>query len=510
MSKPISTVLETLYPQGENIVIALTYPVGAAADKVEKYLKNEIEKKNYNVHTIRISERIESGQYGQIPKREKTLQDKGNYLRQKHKLNYYLALKVIEEIKAKRGTQKKQAFIIRSLKTPEEVELLRAVYGSGFFLIGINTPIHERLKNLQLDGEDKNGIQDSIHRDENEDHDYGQRLSETYELSDFFIDTEYKKNYPIENQVTRFVRIIFGNLFVTPTPAEHAMFMAYGASYRSADMARQVGACITNTNHDIIALGTNEVPVYGGGCYWPDPSMGEPTELDIRDWSKGFDPNDNEKGSISRDLSQRLIVLLKDLEKNDLLEGDLFSSISTDKLETLFSKFFIRSIRHLTEFGRTVHAEMSALMFCATNGIATRGATLYATTFPCHNCARHIIASGIRKVVYIEPYLKSKATDLHSDSIYYTHMSTGEQATENADKNDNKLKVVPFFGMGPRRYGEFFAMRMQTGKRLERKIDGTPVAYDDDNLKSLRVPLTPNDYKARETLALSQLPKTRK
>jgi hypothetical protein len=30
---------------------------------------------------------------------------------------------------------------------------------------------------------------------------------------------------------------------------------------------------------------------------------------------------------------------------------------------------------------------------------STLGATLFSTTFPCHNCAKHIIASGIRRVV---------------------------------------------------------------------------------------------------------------
>ena len=42
---------------------------------------------------------------------------------------------------------------------------------------------------------------------------------------------------------------------------------------------------------------------------------------------------------------------------------------------------------------------------------------MYATTFPCHHCARHIVAAGIDKVVYIEPYSKSLAFELHHDAI---------------------------------------------------------------------------------------------
>ena len=46
----------------------------------------------------------------------------------------------------------------------------------------------------------------------------------------------------------------------------------------------------------------------------------------------------------------------------------------------------------------TAHAEMEALLSCARSGVSTRGATLYSTTFPCHNCAKHIIAAGVARV----------------------------------------------------------------------------------------------------------------
>ncbi len=71
----------------------------------------------------------------------------------------------------------------------------------------------------------------------------------------------------------------------------------------------------------------------------------------------------------------------------------------------------------ITEYGRVVHAEMEALLSCARSNANTRGATLYSTTFPCHNCAKHIVAAGIVRVVYIEPYPKSKAAEFHDDAI---------------------------------------------------------------------------------------------
>jgi deoxycytidylate deaminase len=72
---------------------------------------------------------------------------------------------------------------------------------------------------------------------------------------------------------------------------------------------------------------------------------------------------------------------------------------------------------NVIEFGRAVHAEMAALMDSARRGVPVKNATLYCTTFPCHLCARHIVAAGIRRVVYIEPYPKSLAAQLYPDSI---------------------------------------------------------------------------------------------
>jgi dCMP deaminase len=45
-----------------------------------------------------------------------------------------------------------------------------------------------------------------------------------------------------------------------------------------------------------------------------------------------------------------------------------------------------------------VHAEQNAIYNCMTHDM--RGATIYATQFPCHICAQAIIQVGLRRVVY--------------------------------------------------------------------------------------------------------------
>jgi len=64
-------------------------------------------------------------------------------------------------------------------------------------------------------------------------------------------------------------------------------------------------------------------------------------------------------------------------------------------------------------------------------------------------CARHLIASGLVKVVYIEPYPKSLAKELYEASIRLDYEpASAEPAVE----------FIPFTGVAPRRYLQLFEM----------------------------------------------------
>ena len=60
------------------------------------------------------------------------------------------------------------------------------------------------------------------------------------------------------------------------------------------------------------------------------------------------------------------------------------------------------------ETGRTkpyvLHAEANAITKVAKSGNSSDGATLYVTASPCIECAKLIIQSGIRRVVYCDAY----------------------------------------------------------------------------------------------------------
>jgi hypothetical protein len=101
---------------------------------------------------------------------------------------------------------------------------------------------------------------------------------------------------------------------------------------------------------------------------------------------------------------------------------------------------------------------MDAILGCARRGVSCKDALIFCTTFPCHNCAKHIVASGISRVVYIEPYPKSKALEMHEDAINEPDM-----------RDPAKVIFAPFVGVGPRRYVDLFSMSLSQGARMERK-----------------------------------------
>jgi dCMP deaminase len=60
-----------------------------------------------------------------------------------------------------------------------------------------------------------------------------------------------------------------------------------------------------------------------------------------------------------------------------------------------------------------LHAEENAILFATKNGANIEGGTLYCSLSPCIACARLILSSGIRKVIYRNSYAEYKglATD---------------------------------------------------------------------------------------------------
>jgi len=50
-----------------------------------------------------------------------------------------------------------------------------------------------------------------------------------------------------------------------------------------------------------------------------------------------------------------------------------------------------------------VHAEINAIVNATRNGVSLKNSTIYCTFFPCNECAKAIINSGIKKLISYEP-----------------------------------------------------------------------------------------------------------
>ena len=252
----------------------------------------------------------------------------------------------------------------------------------------------------------------------------------------------------MDNALGRFVEIIFGRSFHTPSIDEQGIFLAHGAAYRSASLARQVGAAICRKDGSVISVGTNEVAKAGGGQYW----FGD--DSDRRDFQLGHDTSSRMRTNLLADILERLKKMGWLNEERCTKETiELVRECLDGEESPMKGAQFLSTI----DFVRAVHAEMAAMMDAARHGVSTQGAALYTTTFPCHDCAKHIVASGIDRVVYTEPYPKSLVQDLHEDSV----------AVDSPDGCGERVRFVPFVGIAPNRYGEFFLMKDRKGERRQ-------------------------------------------
>lgn len=398
------------------------------------------------------------------------------------------------------GRPGRRAYVIRSLKRPEEANLLRRVYGAGFFLIGVNVSRPARVESLAR------RIAASHHetpasprftdyvaeaealakRDEDEERDpYGQRLRDVFQLCDLFV-SPGESLFP---RIHRFVRLILGDLGETPYPDEQFLYQAYAASLSSGALGRQVGAVLVSREREVLGIGWNDVPRAGGGLY----RAGD--HYDRRDIH-------TQRDSVNVHADQIVEEILDVAERAGWLAG------AKPSLEEGRRAFRKSRITGLIEFGRTAHAEMEAIGAAARIGASVRGATLYTTTFPCHECARLIVTAGIARAVYIEPYPKSRALELHRDAIHGYDDDAAPGCELRDCSESHAVRFEPFLGIGPHRYAELFSITTRTGVARDRKTrdSGERIAWNPRTALP-RIEMLPLSYLDLEAKALYELKK---
>ena len=554
--------------------VALVGPIGSGNSYIIEKFKSIFKRRDIDIIVIRVSELLESVKdeikftepketNSQIYDRVVRMQNIGDAIRETYAettKDYSAVSKLIfRQIRIERkkyndkGTKNclQRIFIIDSLKHYDEVFVLREVYESAFFLLGVGCGLKERKNRLSIKffnkkfddlNKSENGkLNFILKRDEKADEKQGQQVAKTFYLSDYFIDNtivdferqreiikkfsviKYKKKYLDEikdknndlnelfTHLNRFSTFLLQESVVPPTLGETAMHHAHSAKLRSACLSRQVGAAIVDKNERIVSTGTNEVPKAGGGIY-NEKSINtlksdSENRVKFNKSSYKYVDGDVKKYLNENSNDHRCFLFKSEFCSNTRMQNKLIDEILDKLSEKVVSNNIIRDknkrielieeirklrIGGLIEFSRAVHAEMHAILSASNDGYSLRGSKMYVTTFPCHNCARHIVVAGIHEVYYIEPYPKSLALELHFDSIttnpYKNEKTKSNRETENStivnkdnvpnesmeiDKNvkekklnteilsgeSNGIKKVlfrPFVGVSPNLYNRVF------------------------------------------------------
>jgi len=475
--------------------------VGTPLDLSFNALVQSLSERGYDVESTKLSRLTElfrlptempgpdAGEY----ERTSALMSRGDELRAKADADDVLVRLGISVISGNRKSQEGRGFcgVFRQLKRPEEAYLLREVYGDGFHLVGIYAPRAARAKRLQYEeGMTEQQALDLIQRDEFEsDEAHGQRVRDTFHLADVFIRVTGVAEDLVEvrKQLSRFVDLLFGAGIHTPTKDEYGMFLAWAAGLRSAQLGRQVGAAILRDTGDVISVGTNEVPKGGGGQYWEGEVGG-----DGRDHAY---PRRDSTDAMKQEMLAEILDVLEPQWK-DVGEQEQLSYLRDRQNQLRHTR-----LMNLTEFTRAVHAEMEAILSAARVGVSVEGGTLYTTTFPCHNCTKHIVDAGIARVVFIEPYAKSMARELHNDAIKI------EGEPDEITTFSHRVPFVPFVGVAPRRYADLFSMVAPDGRLIRRKnAQGEPIL----EATGLRLKLRRDSYLERERVIAETMMKLQK
>ncbi len=315
-------------------------------------------------------------------------QNFGDKQRKEEGHNYFARL-VCEEIKAATEENGSQKWIVDSIRNPDEVHWLREQF-PNFFLFGVYATKDRRWERKELDyGGNKRSFDEDDERDTGRTSDkHGQRVEDCFAEADVVFSNDEDFRVPgnesfnsFAGKVKSYVDLVSKPLSRRqPMQIESLMAAAYTVSQQSSCFKRKVGAVIVDSDNCIISSGFNEAPRHSrpcakllGGCQR------------TLEWEK-----------VSTDLAAEVPVLA----------GDSSAVMACLK----------RNLKILDRC-RALHAEENAIVSLAKNGGSSRlgECVLYATTYPCRQCANKIVNLGLKRVVYLEPYPDQEAKEILRD-----------------------------------------------------------------------------------------------
>ncbi len=239
------------------LVFGLVGPIGVDLESVTESLTEALKDVAYEAQTLRITELMREVDVG-LPLDAtgyvESFQQRiayANKVREQLGRNdalAILAISAIREFRVKNGgsveePRSKQAYIIRQFKRPEEVKLLRAVYGKQFIQISAYAPQHYRIRRIAVkEAQSKRGLgapsdaenaSNTLVKQDEVEHDmgHGQNVRDAFPLADLFVEAPDKKS--CKTTIARFIEALFGDNEKSPTHDE------YGMLSQNTDVLRQ-------------------------------------------------------------------------------------------------------------------------------------------------------------------------------------------------------------------------------------------------------------------------------
>jgi len=309
--------------------------------------------------------------------------------------------KIIKIIKKHNELKNKPTYIVLdALRNIMEMYYFKSRY-SAFYMIAINADdkdIKNRLRkkssNLTTENLENQLGKENNKLELNNIYDFSSQNIQTCIVnSDMFIYNKDSNILEMYGQLIKYISLIQHPGLVTPSQDEKMMQIAFTAKLNSACLSRQVGACVTNKDGSVKAIGWNSVANGQTPCLLRSSNeLLKSNNLNIS--YSAYEKSKNFKTKI-QNFSNTLD--LHTLNKKGLNDSFCFKTIYTTNNE---------KEKNNQVHTRSLHAEENAFLQLAKygSGESIIGGTLYSTASPCELCSKKSYQLGIKRIVYIDPY----------------------------------------------------------------------------------------------------------
>ena len=316
-------------------------------------------------------------------KRE-VLQDLGNALREEHG-NNYLAIKALEKVEATDA----EKIVLHGIRNIGEINEFRK--RANFYLVAVDSSKDTRWKRVKESYDNDLKLFEKHDRaDKDQGVPYGQQVQKCVENADILFLNNYE--YPnqmkmkdeLEERFNNYIGLITEEKPRNPSIHETMMTAAASLSLQSHCIKRKVGAVLCDNAGYVVSAGYNEVPIGQKDCL-------EEYGMCYRDFVRK---------NFKKELINKMEYCPKCKQK---IKVD--NNFHCAKCDNGLSEI-IPPYKALDKW-RSLHAEETTIL--KTAHFQIENSTLYSTTFPCLQCTKRILYSGIKFVVYVDPYPEEEA-----------------------------------------------------------------------------------------------------